>query len=289
MSNEIRSGAGMGSSHESDAHGQAATMTPRDGGGGVQVGVDAGGAGTEAERPREDALARLAATIRSSLATDGLAQITTRLSPEDFDALAGLIGVVDERSDIRVDPARRKEQMALRSDELGRSRPSGYQAESLAMHTDRPTAAILAWYCLAQDERVGATILLDTSDLAEHLSPDELTALRGVQVSYALRQPGAPGEQVLQHPLLAGAGPRYEICYMPWTVSEPSSVDGGRALEKFADYVRQGQERRAIPIRLEPGESLFIDNRRMLHGRDALPEDSKRHMVRLYIRKPDGP
>src|SRR5205823_4654087 len=120
-----------------------------------------------------------------------------------------------------------------------------------------------------QDERGGETILLDTSDLAERLSPDELTTLRGVHVSYALQQPGSPGEQVFRHPLLSGAGPRYELYYVPWNVAEPASVAEGRALEKFADYVRQAQERRAIRIRLQPSESLFIDNHRMLHGRDA--------------------
>jgi hypothetical protein len=245
--------------------------------------------GPEAARLGDGDLARLATTIGSSLESGGWARITTRLTLEDFEALGGAIGVVELRTDIRIDPARREEQMGSRGDALRRSRPGVYQAESLALHTDRPTAAILAWYCIAQDDRGGETILLDTADLAEHLSPDELETLRAVQVTYALQRPGSPGEQVFRHPLLAGAGPHYELHYAPWHVSEPASSQENRALERFAEYLRRGQERRAIRIRLEPGESLFIANRRMLHGRDALPEESKRHLVRLYIRTPQVP
>jgi hypothetical protein len=242
----------------------------------------------EAEASRDGDFARHAAPIRLSLQTEGLARVTTRLGLEEFEALGGLIGEVELRTDVRVDPARREQQSGLRGDALGRARPGVYQAEALALHTDRPTAAVLAWYCVAQDDLGGETILLDTSDLAEQLSPNELTALRGVYVSYALPQPGSPGEQVFRHPLLSGAGTRYELYYVPWNVAGPASAAEGRALEAFADYVRQAQERRAIRIRLQPGESLFIDNRRMLHGRDALPEGSKRHLVRLYIRTPLG-
>jgi hypothetical protein len=235
------------------------------------------------------ALARLAETIRASLATDGLALVATRLSAEDFEALGSLIGVVEERTDIRIDPARRQAQMASRSDALGKARPGVYQAESLGMHTDRPTAAVLAWYCFEQDVDAGETILVDTSDMADYFSLDELTTLAGVQVSYAVRRPNAAGEMVFRQPLLTRSGARYEVFYVPWNVAEPSTTEARCALEKFADYVRQGRDQRAIRIRLWPGESMFIDNRRMLHGRDALPEASKRHLLRLYIRTPPAP
>jgi hypothetical protein len=255
----------------------------------VQDGAAAEGLGQEAGRLDDAEIAQLAATIRSSLETDGLVRVTTRLTLEDFEALGGVIGVVELRTDVRVDPARRDAQMGSRGDALGRSRPGVYQAESLALHTDRPTAAVLAWYCIAQDDRGGETVLLDTSDLGEHLSPDVLATLRGVDVAYAIPLPGSSGEQVFRHPLLAGAGPPYEVYYVPWNLTEPASKEERRALEKFADYVRRGHERRAIRIRLEPRESLFIDNRRMLHGRDALSAETKRHLVRLYLRTPHVP
>ena len=264
-------------------------MSPRNDGRDTKGGAAAEELGPQAGRLQDADLARLAATIRSSLQTDGLARVTTRLTLADFEALGGVIGVVELRTDIRVDPARREAQMGSRGDALGRSRPGVYQAESLALHTDRPTAATLAWYCIAQDDRGGETVLLDTSDLAEHLSSDVLATLCGIHVSYAIPLPGSPGEQVFQHPLLAGAGPPYDVYYVPWNLTEPASNDERRALEEFADYVRRGHERRAIRVRLEPGESLFIDNRRMLHGRDALTAETNRHLVRLYLRMPHIP
>ena len=246
------------------------------------------GAGETARGPGVDDLARIAQTIRSSITTDGLALVTTRLSAEDFKVLGRMIGTVDLQSDIRVDPARRRAQMATRSDAMGKARPSGYQAESLALHTDRLTAAVLAWYCVEQGETGGETILVDVSDVAEQFSSDELTILCRTPISYAIPRPDAE-EQVYQQPLLTRVGARYEVFYMPWSISEPSQPEDRRVLEKFADYLRRAQDQRAIRVRLQPGESLFIDNRRMLHGRDALPETSKRHLLRLYISTSPAP
>ena len=38
--------------------------------------------------------------------------------------------------------------------------------------------------------------------------------------------------------------------------------------------------------RLERGEALFVDNRRLLHARGNLSPSSRRHIVRLYIACP---
>jgi hypothetical protein len=264
-------------------------VSPRDDERDIQSHVASERAGPETSRLPDAELARLVATIRSSLEVDGLARITRRLTLDDFEALGEMIGIVELRTDIRVDRARREEQMGLRNEALGRSRPGVYQAEALALHTDRPTASILAWYCVAQDDRAGATVLLDTSDLAEHFSAEELAALRGVSVSYTLRRPGSRAEEVFRHPLLSGTDPPYQLYYVPWNISETASVEERRALVAFANYLLRAQERRAIRIRLEPGEALFINNHRLLHGRDALPQDSRRHLVRLYIRTPNRP
>ncbi|WP_395237111.1 TauD/TfdA family dioxygenase [Vibrio alginolyticus] len=40
-----------------------------------------------------------------------------------------------------------------------------------------------------------------------------------------------------------------------------------------------------IILRLEPGEALFVDNKRMLHGREDIPQDSPRYLYRIHTTK----
>jgi hypothetical protein len=245
----------------------------------IDVGAD--------ERQSDDlvprVLPRLAERIRKSLLRYGLAHVTASLSADAFHALAELTGHIEERTDIVVDAARRREESAARDDTLGKSRPGVYQPESLALHTDRPTAGILAWYCVEQDDRAGETILVDTVNLVDHLSGDQLAALSEIQVPYTIRQGASRREHLFLQSLLVKKGTQYEVFYVPWNLPEPGSSEARSALARFAEYVKLSALHRALRIRLMPKQSLFINNRRMLHGRDALPEDSKRRLIRLYI------
>jgi alpha-ketoglutarate-dependent taurine dioxygenase len=54
-----------------------------------------------------------------------------------------------------------------------------------------------------------------------------------------------------------------------------------RLLEKFAEYLRRKE---VITIRLKAGESVFIDNNRILHGRGPIQEDSQRLIKRVWIK-----
>src|SRR5262249_28857080 len=125
--------------------------------------------------------------------------------------------------------------------------------------------------------------LLDTNDLSEHFNSDELDALGRIQVGYGIRPPDGIGEILHQAPLISrDAG--LKVFYVPWQIRTPPDDLGRALIARSSRYVRLKAGRDLLSIRLERRQSLFIDNRRLLHGRGALPEDSRRHLVRLYIR-----
>ena len=76
------------------------------------------------------------------------------------------------------------------------------------------------------------------------------------------------------------------VFYVPWNLSDARDDEQARLLEKMAAFVEHKRKTQPVKIRLERQQCLFIDNRRMLHGRGLLAEDSKRHLVRFYIRTP---
>jgi alpha-ketoglutarate-dependent taurine dioxygenase len=88
--------------------------------------------------------------------------------------------------------------------------------------------------------------------------------------------------------LLTRRGDAWAVYYVPWLVEPPEDEGTRRLLERFTDYVHDKEAHDLIAVRLRRGESLFVDNRRILHGRGALPEGSRRHLVRLYLQTDDA-
>ena len=88
----------------------------------------------------------LADRIRRILRLQGWVHVRDRLSEGDFEATARHLGTIDLRTDIVVDPERRSREKAARR--YDPDRPSVYQESGLEFHSDRPTADVLAWYCV---------------------------------------------------------------------------------------------------------------------------------------------
>jgi Taurine catabolism dioxygenase TauD, TfdA family len=231
-------------------------------------------------------LPALADHVHSNLAAHGWVHVAHSLSEADFEAVAARIGTNELRTNIVVDPERERLQKASRGTML--ARPGVYQAAALDMHTDRPTAHVLAWYCVEQDDQAGATLLIDTSDLTDHFSDADLDGLGRVHVTCAIRDPITSKEIVKTAPLLTRRGDTRLLYFVPWLVDQLTGEAELELLQRFIRYVRMKEENDLIPIRLERGQSLFIDNRRMLHGRGELPAGSRRHLIRLYLRTVEG-
>ena len=221
------------------------------------------------------------ATILSSLSECGFAHVKVPVSLDAFEQLSSEIGTIELRTDIKID---RKGEALQAQNRIAAGRPSTYQADPLEFHSDNPRMNVLAWYCVAQDETDGATRLIDTSNVAEYFSEEELAVLTSINVAYSIWLPGSDRESFLNEPLLSNTPFGYRTYYQSWFLLDRYSDEQAAALNKFADYINHMREKNSIDVKLAKGECLFVDNRRILHGRNALGYGSKRHLIRLYIR-----
>ena len=228
--------------------------------------------------------AETARTILAGLASSGYVHVPRPLCCEDFEAVCSLLGDVASRHDIRVDPERERIQQATRQI---KDRPSAYRAEALGFHSDNPRVAILAWYCVNQDDHGGESLLLDTADVPMSFTSEELAALSEVRLRYSLRFLDTEEELFAYEPLLRRDAAGWAVYYQPWLLGSVDTPAQAALMAKFADYVAGKRSRGdLIRIRLEPGESLFIDNHRILHGRGEVAQTGRRHLIRLFLLNP---
>lgn len=199
--------------------------------------------------------------LAASLARDGWAIIQDTLSPQEFDHLASSIGRVILETPVRLTPEARTY--------LSSPNP-------LPGHTDHPSVEHIAWHCLKQDEEDGASLLTDTHRILAEMG-QEASALERVKL-------GCPPLKGLDPtgtwPLAWNEGGRRRVYYAPWQRAITEDGDAQRAYETFRALTTNAEPTR---IRLEPGQVLVIDNRRILHGRGALKPGSARELRRLWL------
>jgi hypothetical protein len=215
------------------------------------------------------------AEILASIESQGYAHIKVPLSEESFETIAESLGSIALRTDLTITPNRSS--IVYKPDEIG-------------FHQDNPTINMLGWYCVQQDELDGSGRLLDAGDVASHFSPEERKVLGTINVRCPDPDPKRhnPDVGVVAYflwPLLTQKATRCHVYYAPWLLLDSYDEEQSRAIEKFAEYLRAKEENQAIRIRLKKGESLFIDNNRMLHGRGSIQPDSKRFLKRVWIKR----
>ena len=224
----------------------------------------------------------IATIVLNHLDHQGFAYIRESLTPAAFDGLSRELGEILLTTQIRIDADLLHRQASRRA---RGDRPSTYQAEALDFHTDNPAAHFLAWHCLHQDLVGGTLYLLDTGNIADHFTASELEILATIHIEHSnIPGPGEP-EKMLRSPLVRHRIRRHHIHYQQWLLLEDYSVEQQALLDRFKTYLNHLAREQPIEIRLEPNESLFIDNHRLLHGRGPLPSDSRRHLVRHFIRR----
>lgn len=220
-----------------------------------------------------------ATAIRKTLETAGLLHLTWPMSMEHFDAIAGRLGKIVQRSDIKVDAERAHNQERLR---VIKGRPSVYRPGAIYFHTD-PIADLVSWYCLVQDETDGQMLMLDLGDLEECFSTMDLETLGKVELWSPTRKSDSEQEKFIPVPVLSKTNGKYKIYYAPWLLQVSHDAGADHVMEKFAAYLKKKEETQLISLPVKPGDTVFLDNHRMLHGRGELTQSSNRHLVRLYI------
>ena len=222
----------------------------------------------------------LSAAVRSALEADGYLHLSWPMTMESYEAIAGRLGTIVQKSDVKVDLARAQRQEQVRQI---KGRGGIYSPGALGWHTD-PIADLVSWYCLEQDDGGAPMMMLDLGDLEDKFSAEEMEILRTVQLWMPSRKSEAEQETLTPVPLLTKINGKYKIFYAPWLLREAEDPGVRNVMDKFAAYLRKKEEMELIVLPIKPRDTVFLDNHRMLHGRGELPQTSKRHLVRLYLR-----
>jgi hypothetical protein len=222
----------------------------------------------------------ISAAIRNVLNTTGYLHLIWPMSMEHYEQIASRLGTIVLRSDVKVDLDRARNQEQVRH---LRGRGGIYSPSPLHLHTD-PNADLVSWYCVEQDETGGPMLMLDTGNLEAHFSPRELEILSRIDLWSPSRKSESEPETLTPVPLLSRKNGRYKLFYAPWLLRDSYDAEATSVLEKFVAYVNNLEGKQLISLPIKKHDTIFIDNGRMLHGRGALPETSKRHLVRLYLR-----
>lgn len=181
------------------------------------------------------------------------------LTLDEFGELSARLGPVIARVDIRADG--------------GRSLLSS--AAAMPFHTDGPEAELVGWWCARSARPHGESALIDTAALPDALPADHLDELTRTM----LYRPAGKGRLDV-HACLTPRNGAFRVYYAPWHLLDSYPPEQQAALDALGKFLRA---QRPVVHALADGESLFLDNGRMLHGRAAFPPDSGRHLERVWI------
>ncbi len=179
---------------------------------------------------------------------------------------------------IRVDS-----QQAARKDRVTRYSRT---PDALPLHTDCSNKAVPENFAAFAMERPdsqggGESIMLSVADLVHEL-PGELVDL--------LQQPVFPFVGEKRYPILHGEGDELRIRYYRNQINSAlgaglgSSDELTKALDELDRYLNFAQ--RSVRFPMQAGDVVMMDNRRVLHGRSAMPLDSERLMHRFRLSVP---
>ena len=147
-------------------------------------------------------------------------------------------------------------------------------------HTDHPSARFIGWFCERQDVKGGAIELVDGWAVAAAMGP-RAAVLERVRLPCPALDSVVPSQP---WPMVRRRAERQDIYFAPWR--EPrldAARDEQEAYEGFRQASQTPDPQRCTQVKLHPGDALFIDNRRMLHGRAAIAPDSPRRLHRAWV------
>ena len=148
--------------------------------------------------------------------------------------------------------------------------------KEMQLHTDHPRARWISWECVRQSSEGGYSLLKDTKPALDSLTGSERDELRSLAIRTHVVFPDDTGA----YPVLRKDGNGADWVYFtPW-------MTDGQSSPAFRKFLQALEASPTLSVRLYPGESLLIDNGRMLHGRSALDGDKDRLLIRRWIASP---
>lgn len=208
-----------------------------------------------------------AAEIGEHLEHTGIAVVRCPLRIGEFYSLARRLGDVLRIEDIKI----------------GVTGRGAHSSRPLDLHTDQHFVDTIAWYCVRSAVSGGATELVDARGVLHSLNPTTRNALERVVMSCPNVDDLGPPERV---PLLRGTCGDERIYFAAWNVTPLPDAVENTAFKRFVAALSAAPR---LAVRLEQGQCLFIDNRRIVHGRGALPSDSPRLLRRFWLASRNAP
>jgi hypothetical protein len=210
----------------------------------------------------------LSQTIEKELRERGFSHIPAPLAQEEYTSLAASLGKIVGSELIALRPG-----------------AHAYVAKhgKVPLHTDQPQVDVISWRCERQDEQDGRSLLLDTRPIVASLSEKQRELLRSVELWCPLLSGGPP---VLRFPVLTPTPEGEAVFCSPWLRAASDGQTHQEALDAFRQLISEAAKNSTTEVRLSPGEALFVDNRRVLHGRKAIGEQSQRRLHRLWVARP---
>ncbi len=156
-----------------------------------------------------------------------------------------------------------------------------HSPRALEFHTDSAEADLITWYCIEPGETPHPTSFLDVHPILKEFNDEELNLL----TQAFMKCPTRDGTNLFPlKPLLTKSEERYLLFYTPWYFIEHQDQKIEEVISRFKAYVKE-HEKNKFDIALKKGESIIIDNKRIFHGRAALPNDTERFLRRTWIKK----
>lgn len=154
------------------------------------------------------------------------------------------------------------------------------QPGPVPVHNDQAQVDIVAWHCVNQDAADGASLLCDGLAAIATLPHEVREVLRRTRLACPPVAGGPPSQKV---PVLSASSVGRRLFCSPWLEPVDDDPVQRAALMALAEVLNQPSAPWRSSVRMSPGQSLFIDNRRILHGREAIEPRSPRHLERVWI------
>ena len=184
-----------------------------------------------------------------------------RQTEEQLRDILRRLGTVIYTTDVKVNPD---------------SRALVTSARALDFHTDHYKAKWVVWHCLEQTDDGGESILVDAEKIYAKLSPQNQAALAEIML---FEHKIFDGDEE-SRPLISQHNGKRAFYYSFWLVDKTLPKKQKAALDAFRAGIEQ---EKPVVIKLQPGDVLAVNNRRILHGRRIICGSQNRFLKRFWL------
>jgi len=197
------------------------------------------------------------------VAEKGVCFFEDEITEETYDKITESLGTIVGKDDIKLNVTQRKL----------------HSTPGLPFHTDNPVANYITWYCLSPGEPAVATDLVDSYDVLNTFSADEIAHLK----KYTMQCPNRTHDYSYQVPFLETVNDRLKIFYTPWFSQFEQGEQVDKCAREFAKKLNIYSKENVQHVFLKKNRFFAIDNGRMLHGRQKIAPDTTRSFKRRWI------